>query len=165
MPNLLFLPWNERFLFTEGFFWVDKLRTPVDRIRVVTPHVANTGRTSCLRNSFLLPFFTHRRSTSHLMSWHLFLRSILCPHSLHHATVFFSFLLHPMFILLAFAQSRPDTGSTFAVFTRSASYFPRPNIGAGGRTLLNLGLTLTWACLNSVQDQVCCLSIRVQEQR
>lgn len=80
--------------FHRGFIWVDKLRAPVDRMRVVAPHVANTGWTSCFRNSFFSLCFTHRPSTSRLMSCHLFFSSIPCPHPLHRATLF------PVFIQL-----------------------------------------------------------------
>lgn len=70
-PNWLFLLWNERLLFTEGLFGLTSCALQLTEWESSRRMWPTKAQTSCFRNSFLLPFFTHHPSTSRLMSWHL----------------------------------------------------------------------------------------------
>lgn len=140
MPNWLFLLDNERLVFHWGFIWDDMLCMQVDRMRIVTPHVANTARTGCFTISFLLPFFTRCLSTACLMSRHPFFFQfsfafLSWPNPLTGGA---PFLLHPTFFLLAFTMLQKTLWKCFCLMTTSVSLIPRQKSSAGQKTTRGL---------------------------
>lgn len=112
----------------------------VDRMRIVTPHVANTARTGCFTISFLLPFFTRRLSTACLMSRHPFVFQFSFLPWPNPLTGGAPFLLHPAFFLLAFAMLPKSLWKCFCLMTTSASHILRQKSSAGKKKN-NPGLT------------------------
>lgn len=105
----------------------------VDRMRIVTPHVANTAWTGCFTISFLLPFFTRCLSTACLMSRHPFFFQfsfafLPWPNPLTGGA---PFLLHPTFFLLAFTMLQKRLRKCFCLMTTSASHILRQKSSTG----------------------------------